>query len=278
MLPMIVNGNGSISTVVGGQTFIVGRDHVNYDLLKKAVIEGDTETFLENVTVAQIINSSGKGRVVVSNGVVKYDGVEIHHVMVGRIISMMDEGFDIEPMLKFLENLFENPSNSSVEQLYSFLDNVGLPITADGCFVGYKYVSVYNSVETKDRLGRILTTGSYVDSYSRTLRNNIGDIVTMPRNKVQDDPHTSCGPGLHVGTFEYSGDHDTVVLVKVNPKDVVSVPLDYSCQKLRCCQYEVIELCHHRLESSLYQYDDDDDDDDVYREDDDDDDDDNYNF
>jgi len=32
------------------------------------------------------------------------------------------------------------------------------------------------------------------------------------------------------------------VLVKVNPKDVVSVPVDYNNTKMRVCRYEVISV------------------------------------
>jgi hypothetical protein len=43
-----------------------------------------------------------------------------------------------------------------------------------------------------------------------------------------------------VGSEEYATSFgQRTVIVKVNPRDVVSVPLDCDCQKMRVCEYEV---------------------------------------
>lgn len=62
-----------------------------------------------------------------------------------------------------------------------------------------------------------------------------------------------CGHGLHVGAFDYAksyggidldddegGNGNKLMICKVNPRDVVSVPTDSRFQKLRCCRYEVV--------------------------------------
>jgi len=53
-----------------------------------------------------------------------------------------------------------------------------------------------------------------------------------------------CSHGLHVGAIDYVksyGCHgDKVIICKVHPADVVSVPLDSAHQKVRCCGYEVV--------------------------------------
>jgi hypothetical protein len=45
-----------------------------------------------------------------------------------------------------------------------------------------------------------------------------------------------------VGSWDYSSTFsgDTLLLVKVNPKDVVSIPADHSGQKLRSCAYTIL--------------------------------------
>ena len=70
-------------------------------------------------------------------------------------------------------------------------------------------------------------------------------IVRISPNLVKADanPDSDCSKGLHVGNKSflsrgYFGSAGIVVLV--NPKDVVSVPSDYDCQKLRCCAYTVV--------------------------------------
>ena len=82
-----------------------------------------------------------------------------------------------------------------------------------------------------------------------TIRNNIGDVVTMPRNAVEDDPKVACHVGLHVGSFSYANGFGRHLLtVKVDPADVVSVPEDHGNQKMRVCAYTVVEVNEGRAE------------------------------
>ena len=52
----------------------------------------------------------------------------------------------------------------------------------------------------------------------------------------------TCSYGLHFcseGYLRHFGG-DRVVILKINPRDVVSIPTDYNNTKGRCCRYEVI--------------------------------------
>ena len=130
---------------------------------------------------------------------------------------MKADGLNIEPMIKFLDNLMENPSKKSVDELYSFLEYGNLPITPDGCFLAYKGV-----------------TTDFKDCHTRSFDNSVGAINEMPRNQVNDDPNAACSVGFHVGTFNYArGFGQETTIVKVDPADAVSVPHDHSCEKLR---------------------------------------------
>jgi hypothetical protein len=55
--------------------------------------------------------------------------------------------------------------------------------------------------------------------------------------------------GVHAGSFDYAKNwsNGKMVAIKINPKDVVSVPKDYNCQKLRCCAYTVISEIEQEL-------------------------------
>ena len=161
----------------------------------------------------------------------------------------MRDGFPFQPMIKFLGNILENPSNRAVQELYSFLEHKNLPITEDGCFLAYKAVDK-----------------NYMDKYSGTIDNSVGQSVTMQRRKVDDNCNNGCSDGLHVGALDYvesyrnEGNEDKVVIVKVNPQDVVSVPTDSECQKVRCCSYEVVadytgplkEQVHHAQDGTAW--------------------------
>jgi len=80
----------------------------------------------------------------------------------------------------------------------------------------------------------------------------------MRRAKVDDNRSRGCSDGLHAGALNYvacygsvdAGDH--IVIVKINPKDVVSVPSDCNCEKLRTCRYEVVAEYQGVLSKPLY--------------------------
>jgi hypothetical protein len=56
--------------------------------------------------------------------------------------------------------------------------------------------------------------------------------------------NNTCSTGLHFCSKEYLdhfGGHDSrTVILKINPRDVVSIPADYNATKGRTCRYEVI--------------------------------------
>jgi hypothetical protein len=126
-----------------------------------------------------------------------------------------------------MENLMKNPSKRSVDQVYGFLEKNNLPITEDGCFLAFKKVR-----------------RDYLDIHSGTIDNSIGQVVEMDRNLVDDNPDSHCSSGLHFCSESYlgsfGGGSDPVMILKIDPADVVSIPTDYNGAKGRCCKYEVI--------------------------------------
>ena len=80
-----------------------------------------------------------------------------------------------------------------------------------------------------------------MDVHSGKVDNSVGQTNSMLRGKCNDDRSVGCSYGFHAGTLSYaSGWGSKVMLVKIHPKDVVSVPKDCECQKMRCCEYSVI--------------------------------------
>ena len=140
---------------------------------------------------------------------------------------MISEGFDATPMIAFLDNLMLNPSKRAVDELYGFLEATKLPITDDGCFLAYKRVR-----------------NDYLDYYTGKVDNSIGQKPSMPRNQVDDDKNRTCSKGLHFCSLSYlphyHGSSGRIVILKINPRDVVSIPTDYNNAKGRACLYEVI--------------------------------------
>jgi hypothetical protein len=91
--------------------------------------------------------------------------------------------------------------------------------------------------------GKITLISGKTNSDGRIF-NGVGETIEVPRNEVDDNRNNGCSQGLHVGSLEYAaefaGPVGKVLIVEVCPSDVVSVPLDCSCQKLRTSKYKVV--------------------------------------
>ena len=178
----------------------------------------------------------------VKNGKVLYQGEEVHGSISKRILEFMKKGLPFQPLVNFLNNLMENPSMQSQTELYDFLEHELLPITEDGCFLAYKAVR-----------------SDYMDKYAGTFDNRVGNVCEMPRARVDDNRSVGCSKGLHAGALNYVASYgnadsgDRIVIVKIHPKDVVSVPSDCNHEKLRTCRYEVVGEYQGELLKPLYK-------------------------
>lgn len=179
-------------------------------------------------TVAANMGVKSGGRATFQNGQVYFDGQPVHSNLASKIVQAFREGSDITAFLRFMDNLYQNPSKASVDEMFDFLQNKGFPITEDGCFLAYKGLRQ-----------------DFKDIHSGTVDNSPGQRPKMLRNQVDDERRNECSYGLHVGHIDYARSFSSggpVVLVKVNPAHVVAVPKDYNCQKMRVCEYEVLSV------------------------------------
>tara|TARA_R110000744_G_scaffold46911_5_gene103532 strand:+ start:3864 stop:4676 length:813 start_codon:yes stop_codon:yes gene_type:complete len=222
----------------GGEVHTVDEGHVNYSGISSALASGAYQAAIALLDVSKGISDYTEGQISVEDGVLYHGGDVMDNALTQRIIRMMREGFEIDPMINFLKNLMENPSGRAVQELYRFLESNNLPLTEDGCFLAYKNVG-------KD----------YMDRHTTTFDNHIGKVCSMPRNKVMDDPNQTCSAGLHFCSIEYLNSmwghkgHD--MIVKINPKDVVSIPVDYNNSKGRCSEYLVVGEHQDKEEDTL---------------------------
>jgi len=199
----------------------------SYQPVYEAVKEGELERAWVLADPAYALEKYANGRVTIQDGVVYYNGEPVHNTLTMRILDMSAEGFNIEPMCLFLDNLRMNPSKRSIDELYSFMDDNQLPISNDGHIMAYKNVRE-----------------NYYDKHSGTFRNMVGDVCEMSRGEVEDDREKTCSDGLHFCSWKYLegfwGTSGKTMKVKIHPRDVVSIPTDYDNAKGRCCRYEVV--------------------------------------
>lgn len=213
--------------------------------VKEAVLTSSEETKKE------VLISEG---FTFSNGEVLFEGRALPNALSQKIKSISEEGLPLDSFVEFWRNLRKNPSKTSVEELYDFLEYKELPITEDGHFIAYKgvrndYYSSTGNLSTKVVQGT-------VDSEGHIL-NAVGETIEVERNCVDDDRRKHCSEGLHVGSLDYANGFSKItVVVKVNPADVVCVPTDYSCQKCRVAKYEVVADFKHEIEEPVVEVED----------------------
>ncbi len=236
--------DGNLTLILKNKAHQVLPDHINYRLIMENLHSASEDELVQLVDIETAVASFSDGRVEVKNGKVLYDGDEVHGAVSKRILEFMSKGLPFEPLVKFLNNLMENPSIQSQKELYDFLEHQYLPITEDGHFLAYKAVR-----------------SDYMDKYAGKFSNKVGEVCEMTRAKVDDNRSVGCSQGLHAGALNYVAGYgsldagDKIVIVKINPKDVVSVPNDCNCEKLRTCRYEVVGEYQGELLKPLYKAD-----------------------
>jgi len=199
-----------------------------YGAALKAIENDDYDTAIQTIDKMAIIDTvySNQADFYIENGVCYFRDEPLAPGLSRRLIDMARANAPLEPMLRFLRRLSGNPSNRSSTQLLDFLDKNSLPITEDGYFLAYKKI-----------------TDNWKDCYSGRIDNSVGAVVSMPRNMVDDDPANTCSHGLHVASKAYLQHFygERLILVKIDPADVVAVPLDYENSKMRVCRYVVLK-------------------------------------
>lgn len=227
MRPAIISEE-SLTVVVDGKPYTIPSNHRNFDKVKKGVFTLSDQALLamlsKEAEVKKNFRKMKAGTVEVKDGEVYFNGEVLHNSITRRLLQMLDDGIDIKPIRRFLERVMENPSAHSVAELYTFLEKNKIPLTDDGCFLGYKYVNA-----------------DYTDVYSSKIDNRVGaKIPRLKRNQVNDDWRVKCSSGYHVGSYEYAWDGPgrRRMIVKVDPADVVAVSVNEN--KCRVCWYEVV--------------------------------------
>lgn len=260
-----VSGQGNITVVVEGEMYVANSEHPNWDEIVKAAKEKNpavVDLFDTGKKVAEKFERLSE-RVLVSNGHIFFDGEEIDNALTQQVLRALDEGVeDYKPLVAFFEKVMLNPEPHSREQLFRFLSNHNITILPDGDFYLYKGVRSdgeggWTSIST----GTAIVNG---ETKRGAIPQPLNGIVEMPRGQVAFDPDVACHTGLHAGTFAYARSFGggNVIKVKINPRDVVSVPNDSNDQKVRVCRYtvltvEVVAAETTSLFDSDYDYDED---------------------
>jgi len=236
MIPYILTDE-SLTVVVNGKSLTMESSNPSFREAVKAISDERWDDIEKLFDTSQAVEDYADGKVKVVEGVVYYDGEAVHNHVVGRILDFMRQGLPYKPLVRFLDKLMDNPSRRAVSELYAFLEHKAMPLTPDGNFLAYKGVR-----------------DDYTDWHSGKFRNQVGDEHEMTRNKVCDDANIGCSHGFHAGSLDYAksyGNGGHLMVVEIDPRDVVSVPLDCDQQKLRTAKYKVVAHFEKKLEEPM---------------------------
>lgn len=224
---------GGVTLILKNRPVEVASSDPAFEAVVTAIRENKDEKEIEAILFAEKNRLEAASRITddlrVEGGVVMYKDEQVPDSLSRRMLDMLKDGYDLTPMVKFVENLMENPHFEVVPRLHAFLEKGKMPITEDGCFLAYKAVR-----------------GDYLDIHSGSMDNSVGKVLEIARRKVDPDQDRTCSYGLHVCSFEYlphfaqPAGQGHVMVCKVNPKDVVAIPRDYNDSKMRVCRYEVV--------------------------------------
>lgn len=221
----------------------IPRSHKDFNYIYNYVVGEDAteQGFLDRFIVIanEAIEKYSNGVIKASaDGMAEVGGLQIPADVLSKIKELQRAGYDWKSHENFWHRCQLNPRRESVLDLFRFISKHKLTITTQGTFIAYKAV-------TKD----------FKDKHTRTISNYPGCEVTMPREKVAFDPSVACSAGLHVANLSYAesfaSSSDHIVLVEVDPSDVVSVPYDSNAEKIRCCRYKVLRLWNEHVDGEL---------------------------
>jgi hypothetical protein len=237
----------SLMFMNGPQPITVPNDHPKYkkldELIKKGILSEDGVTYRE-VTGDELQAVYEEERraveaalhavdltesLSIQDGILRYKGRALDNYVARKLIESVKEGFIANnPLIPFIDKLMQNPSNRAVQQLYPFLEKGNIALAPNGNFVAFKAIRA-----------------NWTDIHSGTFDNSIGQEVWVNRNEVDEDPDVTCSHGLHVCSYDYlphfAHADGHVIIVEVNPADVVAIPRDYNDTKMRVCRYVVVD-------------------------------------
>lgn len=232
MIPHSITAN-SISILIDYRMRVIPSTSPNFKMIRDELRKKDPDikklkawidipTFIAKVTV---------GRIRISADEVYFKNEKVNNYAATRLLAHLEAGDSIEPLAKMLDKLMDNPNASLRNDLWLWIEEGHLPICEDGDIVAFKKVGPdYESFQK--------------DTDGTTYYHKVGSRVHMPRERCDENRNATCSRGLHFCSYgylkEYDGHTGHVVVLKINPRDIVAIPNDHQNQKGRTCLYEVI--------------------------------------
>jgi acyl carrier protein len=234
----LTNGTLTVIRDNGAEILTARNDHPRWNEIVEAYKTRNEDRLTTLLSLKAVVEEYSVGQLTINATGVLFRGHPLHSVDASRVMAFLRDGLPYKPIANYIARKFANPSARAITELYSFLEHKNMPITDEGKIIAYKgvqddFFSVMGNTTTVVLQGEVNSGGH--------IRNVVGATIEIERSSCDDDFRNGCSFGLHAGSLSYAkGWGKRVVLVEIDPADVVSVPEDCNCQKLRCCKYRVL--------------------------------------
>ncbi len=214
-------GPNYISFFYNNTPYSVTVDNPRFEQVKQSLINGFAYAAYEILTRANRAFTYD-GLTINSNGVF-YQGERLNGAVVDRIVELFKADKPVDRLANFLRRLMNNPSKFIYNNLYTYLEKYKLPIDEDG-FV-YAIKAVKHDLKSK---------------WTDKVQYHVWGTYSEPRAILTaKDNDSYCGKGLWFGwtdfVFNYGNGNDHVVVVKVDPANIIATPNLSGYQKIAAC-------------------------------------------
>lgn len=234
----------TITIVVDRQVHTVQRSAANANALIAELAKGesaDLEAIKAMASVKNYIVYLSQGRISLTDAGIQFMGELVNSYMTERIMRHHAEGVDVSPMLAFMDRVMNHPIIGIQQDIYKWCEKGDMPFTAEGHIIAYKKVD--------------MNWRSYHASPDGThLHHPIGGYVEMERSAVDPRRDNTCSTGLHFCSYDYLNAYQgantgRILILSIDPQDVIAIPTDYNQTKGRACRYRIIgELDHDQAQ------------------------------
>ena len=139
----------SIVVIHKGTTLTITNTHINYNEIRKLILENKVAEAFELMDLASMVSKIGHD-ITVKGGAVYHNGVILENAACDALLNLIEEakalGLDpskanIKPLTNFLARLMSNPDPVAVDGLWRFIEAAKMTLMDDGRFVAYKCVA-----------------------------------------------------------------------------------------------------------------------------------------
>lgn len=232
MIPRTITEKG-LAFFFEGKPYTFVKEFQHFNEILEAVINNNEEELRNIINPVKFIERVSFGNVIIdTNDDVRFQGTIVPEYLADRILHHYAVGGEqlVKPLIAFAEKLMQNPNHDVRGDLYKWVERGNMPICENGNFIAYKIVRHDYTPLT-----------SYIVTHGHIQKP--GMTISMPREICNENRDVTCSTGLHFCSLEYlpnfgsCNGSDRILVLEVDPTDVVAIPTDYNLTKGRTCRF-----------------------------------------